>query len=66
MLDDRDVLSDEIECWESFKYSVREENRLVFTKMLEECQKQEGEQFAKAVNSKGETFATESYYNSRG
>ena len=54
MLDDRDVLSKEIEYWESFRYGLREENRLLFTKMLKECQKQEGEQFARAVNSKGE------------
>ena len=44
----------------SFKYALREENRLLFTKMLEECQKQ-GE-FAKAVNSKGESFAAESLF----
>jgi hypothetical protein len=62
MLDDRDVLSKEIECWESFRYGLREENRLLFTKMLKECQKQEGEQFARAVNSKGEPFATESLF----
>jgi hypothetical protein len=62
MLDDRDMLSDEIECWESFKYSTREESRLVFTKMLEESQKQEVEQFAKAMNSERETFASESLF----
>jgi len=62
MLDDRDVLSKEIECWESFRYGLREENRLLFTKMLKECQKQEGVQFANALNAKGESFAAESLF----
>jgi hypothetical protein len=44
----------------SFKYSLKEENRLLFTKMLEECQKQ-GE-FASVLNSKGESFAAESLF----
>ena len=62
MVDDKEenLLNKEIESWESFKYALREENRLLFTKMLEECQKQ-GE-FAKAVNSKGESFAAESLF----
>ena len=57
---EENLLNKEIESWESFKYALREENRLLFTKMLEECQKQ-GE-FASAVNSKkGESFALNRY-----
>jgi hypothetical protein len=56
---DTDLLHEEIQFWDSFKYALREKNAILFDKMLKECQEDEGEelQFANAVNSKGERFA---------
>jgi hypothetical protein len=34
---DKDILCEEIESWEDFEYALREENRLLFSKMLPEC-----------------------------
>ena len=50
-----------------FKYTLREENAILFDQMLKECQKEddkegEGVQFANAVNSKGEPFSAESLF----
>jgi hypothetical protein len=50
-----------------FKYTLREENAILFDQMLKECQKEddkegEGVQFANAVNSKGERFAADSMF----
>ena len=35
----KDVLSEEIKSWKGFEYALREENRLLFSKMLSECGK---------------------------
>jgi hypothetical protein len=32
--DDNNILTKEIESWNDFEYSLREENRLLFNKML--------------------------------
>jgi hypothetical protein len=32
------ILTREIESWKGFEYALREENRLLFNKMLSECQ----------------------------
>ena len=32
-----DILAKEIESWEDFRYALREENSLLFDKMLSEC-----------------------------
>jgi hypothetical protein len=32
------ILDKEIESWKGFEYALREENRLLFNKMLTECQ----------------------------
>jgi hypothetical protein len=55
-----DTLSEEIKSWETFEYALREENRLVFSKMLSECR--ENEDYIKAVSSKDECFSAESLF----
>lgn len=54
------ILTKEIESWKGFEYALREENRLLFNKMLTECQ--ENNDYVSAVSSKGESFATESLF----
>jgi hypothetical protein len=55
-----DVLAKEIELWTSFEYALREENRLLFNKMLSECK--QNECYIKAANSKDEFFSAESLF----
>jgi hypothetical protein len=55
-----DVLAKEIESWTSFEYALREENRLLFNKMLSECK--QNECYIKAANSKDEFFSAESLF----
>jgi len=68
MVDDKeDILTKEIQSWDSFKYTLREENATLFGQMLKECQwedDKEGEVvlFANAVNAKGDSFAAESLF----
>jgi hypothetical protein len=68
MVDDKeDILTKEIQSWDSFKYTLREENATLFGRMLKEFQgedDEEGEvvQFANAVSAKGESFAAESLF----
>jgi len=33
----KDILREKIKSWEHFEYALREENRLIFSKMLSEC-----------------------------
>ena len=54
---DKDILNEEISSWEDFEYALREENRLLFSKMLSECR--ENEDYAKAASSKDEYFSAE-------
>jgi hypothetical protein len=35
------MLAREIESWKGFEYALREENRILFNKMLTECQENE-------------------------
>ena len=56
----KDVLSEEIKSWQNFEYALREENRLLFSKMLSECV--ENEDYIKAVSSKDEYFSAESLF----
>jgi hypothetical protein len=58
--DDGNVLTKEIEAWKGFEYALREENRLLFNKMLYECQ--ENEDYVKVASSKDEFFSTESLF----
>jgi hypothetical protein len=50
------TLTKEIKSWSSFEYALREEDRILFNKMLSECQKEE--EFSKAFNAKGEYNST--------
>jgi hypothetical protein len=50
-----DTLSEEIKSWETFEYALREENRLLFSKMLSECR--QNEDYIKAASSKDEYLA---------
>ena len=57
---DKDILNEEISSWEDFEYALREENRLLFSKMLSECR--ENEDYLKAASSKDEYFSAESLF----
>ncbi|MEJ2261246.1 MAG: hypothetical protein P8X83_06295 [Nitrosopumilaceae archaeon] len=50
-----DLLSKEIESWKSFGDSLREEDRKIFNKMIQQCY-----QYIKAINSKGPPYTTSS------
>jgi len=52
---ENDILDKEIESWKSFEYALREENAILFNKMLEEIQ-----EHSKAVAVKGQAYSTES------
>jgi hypothetical protein len=54
------ILTGEIESWSKFEYALREDNRLLFNKMLSECK--ENEDFIRAANSKDEFFSAESLF----
>ncbi len=56
----KDILIEEIKSWEHFEYALREENRLLFNKMLSECR--ENEDYIRAANSKDEYFSAESLF----
>jgi hypothetical protein len=49
----------EIESWGRFGYALREENRLLFRKMLNRCRKSE---YVSCVKAKGEIFAAEALF----
>ena len=56
------ILTQEIDSWSNFEYALREENRLLFNRMLYGCK--ENEDYTRAANSKGEFFSAESWrYN---
>jgi hypothetical protein len=48
----------EIESWSNFDYALREQDNILLKKILNECQKEE--EYAKALNSKGEYNSAES------
>ncbi len=52
--------SNEIKSWERFEYALREENRLLFNKMLSECN--ENEDYIRAASSKDEFFSAGSLF----
>jgi hypothetical protein len=49
------TLTKEIKSWSSFEYALREEDTILFNKMLSECEKEE---FSKAFKTKGEYNST--------
>jgi hypothetical protein len=54
------ILTKEIDSWSNFEYALREENRLLFNKMLSECK--QNEDYIRAANSKDEFFSAESLF----
>ena len=50
-----DLLSKEIESWRAFGDSLRDEDKKIFDKMIQQCYKH-----IKAINSKGDPYTTES------
>jgi hypothetical protein len=55
-----DILAKEIESWKDFRYALREENALLFSKMLSECG--HNKDYIRAVNSKDENYSAESLF----
>jgi hypothetical protein len=58
--DDNSILHKVIESWNGFEYRLREKDRILFNKMLNECQKEE--EYTKAFDSKGEYNSAESLF----
>ena len=54
---ENNLIVKDIESWSSFEYALREEDRILFNKMLNGCQQEE---YRKAFNAKGEYNSTES------
>ena len=50
-----DLLAKEIQSWKSFGDTLRQEERKLFDKMLQQCYSH-----IKAINAKGEPYSTES------
>ena len=57
----KNILNEEIKSWERFEYALREENRLLFSKMLSECREND-KGYIRAANSKDEYFSAESLF----
>ena len=55
-----DILTKEIKLWKGFEYALREENRILFSKILSECR--ENKDYVRAASSKGQSFAAESLF----
>jgi hypothetical protein len=53
--DDNILIKKEIESWKDFEYDLMEENRLLFSKMLSKCGK--NEDYIRAASSKDEYFS---------
>jgi hypothetical protein len=53
----QDFLAKEIESWKGFEYALREENRIMFHEMLNECRK-----YGDATIAKGDNYSTESLF----
>lgn len=54
------ILAKEIESWKDFRSALREENALLFNKMLSECG--QNIDHVRAIISKGENYSTESLF----
>jgi len=50
-----DIVTKEIQAWSGFADALREEDRVLFLRMLEQCY-----QYVDSINSKGEYYSTES------
>jgi len=58
-MENKDILTIEIESWNRFEYALRRENRLLFHKMLGECR---NKGYSDCVNAKGENSSAESLF----
>jgi hypothetical protein len=56
----KNILIQEMESWGKFEYALRDENRLLFNKMLSECKG--NKDLMRAANSKDEFFSAESLF----
>jgi hypothetical protein len=54
------ILAKEIESWKDFRYALREEDALLFDKMLSECG--QNKDYIRAAVSKGENYSAESLF----
>lgn len=52
---DEDILTKEIQAWSGFAEALREEDRILFLRMLQECY-----QYSESINAKGEYYSAES------
>lgn len=50
-----DILTREIQAWSGFADALREEDRVLFLRMLEQCY-----EYVDSINSKGEFYSTDS------
>jgi len=50
-----DILAREIQAWSGFADALREEDRVLFLRMLKQCH-----EYVDSINSKGEYYSTES------
>jgi hypothetical protein len=55
-----DILAKEIESWKDFRYALREEDALLFDKMLSECG--ENKDYIRTASCKGEGYSAESLF----
>jgi hypothetical protein len=56
---DKDILTKEIGLWRDFGYALRKENRALFEKMLDRCNKKE---YVDCAANKGENFSAEALF----
>jgi hypothetical protein len=55
-----DILAKEIKSWNDFRYSLRDENALLFENMLSECG--QNRDYIRAASVKGEYYSAESLF----
>ena len=58
--DNINILDKEIESWKDFRYTLREENAFLFSKMLSECI--QNKDYTRAVIFKGQNYSAESLF----
>jgi hypothetical protein len=58
--DANNTLSKEIGAWKAFESALKEENRLLFNRMLSECG--ENEDYVRAASSRDEYFSAKSLF----
>ena len=57
--EEANIIAKEIGSWSNFEYILREEDRILFSKMLNEYQKEE---YSKSFDAKGEYHSSESLF----